>query len=328
MIEKAIISFQRRAGFTVPLILAWGEENFRKFIWRKSTDNIYHLLTAEILLQKTLAGNVEKIFPKLLQRYPDVNSLKNADINDVKEVIRPTGLQDKKASALIQMASWLDKNSVTHFDNISSLKNDVKGISDYVYNAILIFHFKKKVPLIDVNIQRIVKRILGGGSKYLIENFLRATIKNISKTELSQFYFSMLDLGAKICTLNNPKCRICPLCHICKYSGIDADAAIVTGDEYSVKRFVEEKVYWRFANSSFKKLILYIALNEKSPTKKITHVGKIESVGCNKNFVNYNFSAVAKISPPIEVKKGEYPPVSYKYTKFSSLINALSLSDL
>lgn len=67
----------------------------------------YTLLIAILLSSQTLDKQVNKITPILFNKYPTLNDLKNADINDLKEIIKPLGLANNKAKAIKELATIL-----------------------------------------------------------------------------------------------------------------------------------------------------------------------------------------------------------------------------
>ena len=72
-------------------LLLWAKENHREYPWRE-TDSPYQVLVAEILLQKTFADKVEPIYEEFLVRYPDMETLADAEVEEVGSVLNPLGL--------------------------------------------------------------------------------------------------------------------------------------------------------------------------------------------------------------------------------------------
>src|SRR6266478_6043015 len=72
-------------------LASWFSHNRRSFPWR-NTQNPFHLLVAEILLQKTLAPKAVPAFIEITTRYPTADRLAQAKIRDLKRIVRPLGL--------------------------------------------------------------------------------------------------------------------------------------------------------------------------------------------------------------------------------------------
>src|SRR2546428_12450406 len=72
-------------------LVRWFLTNRRDFPWRHTTDP-FHVLVAEVLLQKTLAPKAVPAFLLLTRRYPTPRQLAVARIADLKGIVRPLGL--------------------------------------------------------------------------------------------------------------------------------------------------------------------------------------------------------------------------------------------
>ena len=55
------------------------------------------MLIAEILLSVTLAAKVEPVYHEFLNRYPDFESLAEADVHELADLLEPLGLQNRVA---------------------------------------------------------------------------------------------------------------------------------------------------------------------------------------------------------------------------------------
>jgi A/G-specific adenine glycosylase len=69
----------------------WAESNLRDFPWRR-TQEPYAIFIAESLLQKTEAATVAPIYEEFLLRYPTLESLAAADLDDIAQLLQPLGL--------------------------------------------------------------------------------------------------------------------------------------------------------------------------------------------------------------------------------------------
>jgi len=87
-------------------ILRWSKENYREFAWRETSDR-FEVLVAEMLLQRTDSNKVEAVYQELLDHYPDLEALSEAEEKDVADILEPLGLHNKRAEALIQIAEKL-----------------------------------------------------------------------------------------------------------------------------------------------------------------------------------------------------------------------------
>src|SRR6186713_2420995 len=71
-------------------LLAWYRVNGRDLPWRK-TDDPYHILVSEVMLQQTQVDRVLPKYEEWLTRYPSLKALAAADEADVSATWRPLG---------------------------------------------------------------------------------------------------------------------------------------------------------------------------------------------------------------------------------------------
>lgn len=202
-------------------LLKWFENEGREFPWRL-TENPYHILLAEKLLQQTLARDqVVLAYNELINRYPNIRDLAKARISDIRGIIKPLGLH-YRAKELIKMAREIVKQ---HQGTIPSNLSDLlalTGVGDYSARAILSFAYNKDAPIVDTNVARFLFRLLGldgsipqnpARSKSL-RNYAREFIpKGMSRN----YNFAVLDLCSAICKSKKPQCLACPIQQFCDY---------------------------------------------------------------------------------------------------------------
>ena len=80
-----IISFRRR-------IMEWIDTNGRNYLWRNTGDP-FRVLIAEMMLRRTRADQVNRVYQELFNKYPDVESCANANENELNSIIYHLGLR-------------------------------------------------------------------------------------------------------------------------------------------------------------------------------------------------------------------------------------------
>ncbi len=73
-------------------LFKWWQENKREFSWRKTKDP-YKILVAEILLHRTKAFQVLKIYENFVEVYPDFQSIANSNFSDIEIILYSLGLK-------------------------------------------------------------------------------------------------------------------------------------------------------------------------------------------------------------------------------------------
>ena len=198
----------------VSRLLEWFSSNARGFPWRRETDP-YKILVAEKLLQQTTYGHVMKVYDAFFQKFPNIQSLAQAEVSVIEDIIRPLGFQRQRAKQFRKIGSAVLSE---HRGRIPSNKEELlslSGIGNYVANAVLCFAFSRDEPIVDMNVRRVVGRYFGWKEvkDTEIEKRLR---RMIPKGRAKQFNWGIIDFSARICS-RKPKCKKCFLLDLCSY---------------------------------------------------------------------------------------------------------------
>jgi len=140
-------------------ILGWYRYNKRIFPWR-NTNNPFHILTAEFLLQQTNAEKVERIYNKMISKYSTPDKLAAAEVEEVKEVIKPLGLL-YRAERLINAAEKIHKDYMGKVPESEEELEKLSGVGQYISDAVRCYGFNQKTIPIDTNVIRVFSRFYG-----------------------------------------------------------------------------------------------------------------------------------------------------------------------
>jgi A/G-specific adenine glycosylase len=201
-------------------LLEWFEKSGRDFSWRR-TDDPYRVLVAEMMLQKTTATQVSRLFDAFIREYPDPRALAEANESEVEAGIRPLGMEHKRAVRLKKSAQAI----VNEFGGrVPESREDLlslSGVGDYVANAVLILAFKRDLPLLDTNIARVLGRVFeikpSKARARTDRDLWRKIGEMVPKGKARQFNLGLVDFGALVCLSRNPKCGVCPMVEFCLY---------------------------------------------------------------------------------------------------------------
>jgi A/G-specific adenine glycosylase len=206
-----------RSGFS-KVLLKWWRCNKREFPWR-STKNPYRILMAEVLLHRTRAEQVVPVYMRFINRFPTIDSLNDARLEDIQDVVRRLGLH-WRTELLVRMAREVTEN---YKGRVPRSRDDLKslsGISDYIASAIRCFAFDYCDPLLDTNTTRILGRVFNvivTDSARRSQHFYRLYEKVGTSKNPREFAFAMIDLGALVCLPKKPLCKVCPVRGMCIY---------------------------------------------------------------------------------------------------------------
>lgn len=184
-------------------LLAWYAEQQRTLPWRGATDP-YLILVSEIMLQQTQASRVTPFYDRFVNRFPTLESLASAVLQDVLDTWNGLGyntraLRLREAARMIQANGW-----PTTPEGLSNLP----GIGPYTAAAVASFAFGAQVPAVDTNLRRVLSRWHG-------EPLNGAALATAAETALGQpaaeWNQAMMDLGATVCLPKTPLCPTCPV---------------------------------------------------------------------------------------------------------------------
>lgn len=197
------------------LLLKHFDIHARKLPWRENITP-YRIWLSEIMLQQTTVATVGPYFQQFLDTFPTVESLAQADLDEVLYLWQGLGYYSR-ARNLHKCAKEIVQDYAGIFPETRDELLKLPGIGPYTASAIASIAFNQVETVIDGNVERVISRL------YKIETPLpkaKAEITHIAK-ELNDierprdYSGAIMDLGATICTPKSPKCSMCPVHTLC-----------------------------------------------------------------------------------------------------------------
>lgn len=177
----------------------------------------WQALLAEVLLQRTRAGNVLPVYNKIILDYENLHDLAGLTEDEIETLIYPLGLKWRAKFLKRLIAELNNRNGV-----VPNQPNDLlglPGVGPYATAAYLSFHGNKRGLIIDSNTTRFFCRLVGEicDAETRRKKWMFSTINSITpKKNWKSFNYSLLDFSMLICT-KIPKCKSCPVLSLCKY---------------------------------------------------------------------------------------------------------------
>ena len=209
-----------RVKTTQRRLLRWYESADRGYQWRRPRASKYQKIVAEVLLQRTKADVVSRMFDGFLVKYPSWAALASASEADLADALRPLGLWRRRAVSLKALSVIIASRRGRYPKSRRALE-DLPGVGQYICNAILLFDQGHCQPLLDVNLARVLERVFGPRklSDIRYDPWLQTLSSSIVRHESpASINWAILDLAAAICTVRKPKCDICPLRSTCCFA--------------------------------------------------------------------------------------------------------------
>ena len=198
-------------------LIDWYDKNGRKDLPWQVSDS-YCVWVSEIMLQQTQVESVVGYFKKFIERFPTLNSLAKAEIDDVLSLWSGLGYYNR--------ARNLHKTAVICFENhkgvlpkqLSELVA-LPGIGRTTASAILSLSHDLPFPILDGNVKRVVSRVftIGAGKSSELTKILWLKVEKLMPEKNARKYNqALMDLGSMVCKRTNPNCQQCPFDGECK----------------------------------------------------------------------------------------------------------------
>jgi A/G-specific adenine glycosylase len=194
-------------------LLAWYRQHGRRLPWR-TTDDPYHILVSEVMLQQTQVDRVLPKYHEWLGKYPTLEALAEAREDEVVETWYPLGYNIRP-----RRLQTIAREAVARFDGRLPADEETlrsfKGIGAYTAGALLSFAFGQRAAIVDTNVARVLFRVFVG-SGTLKSHAMRRHLWEVSRAVLPHkhvfdFNQALMDFGAMVCTAKKPKCLLCPM---------------------------------------------------------------------------------------------------------------------
>src|SRR5436305_2572304 len=197
------------------LLLDWYDRHRRRLPWRplpgESADP-YRVWLSEIMLQQTGVKTVAPYFLKFLARWPDVDALGRASLDDVLRMWAGLGYYSR-ARNLHACAVAVRRDHGGAFPNSEQRLLALPGIGPYTAAPIAAIAFGRRTMPVDGNIERVVSRLFAAEEPLPLA---RPTIQRLAETLLGPARAgdsaqALMDLGSSVCTSKKPACALCPV---------------------------------------------------------------------------------------------------------------------
>jgi len=176
----------------------------------------YELLIAVMLSAQTTDKKVNMVTLELFNKYDNLYKLKDANIEDIKRIIKPIGTYNKKSQNIKDIAKSLLDNYNGVVPNDRTYLESLSGVGRKTTNVVLSNLYNEPCIAVDTHVKRVSTR-LGIANKednvLVVENKLNNCF---SKDVLSRLHHQLVLFGRYYCKAQKPLCDNCKLKEICK----------------------------------------------------------------------------------------------------------------
>ncbi len=195
-------------------LLAWFAANARDLPWRRERTP-YRVWVAEMMLQQTQAHTVVPYYERFLARFPDVQTLAEAPLEDVLKMWEGLGYYARARhlhAAAQEIVAEHNGQLPDTFEELLALP----GIGRYTAGAVASIAFGRDVTAVDGNARRVLARMLAIREPLKPREWETLAASLLPSGQAGAFNEALMELGATVCTPRAPHCETCPICNLCQ----------------------------------------------------------------------------------------------------------------
>ena len=199
-------------------LLTWYTLHKRDLPWRRTKDP-YKIWVSEVMLQQTQVDTVIPYYERWLKRFPTVEALAKANLDQVLKVWEGLGYY-ARARNLHKAAKVLHEENGGKFPDSYEEIRRLPGIGNYTAGAISSIAFNLPDPVLDGNVARVLCRLFAIHQDPKLpktQNKLWELAESLlPKKNPGDFNQALMELGALVCLADLPKCLLCPFALLCE----------------------------------------------------------------------------------------------------------------
>jgi A/G-specific adenine glycosylase len=195
-------------------VVAWQRRHGRHDLPWQGTRDAYRIWLSEVMLQQTQVATVLDYYPRFLARFPDIQTLAAAPLDDVLALWSGLGYYSR-ARHLHRCAQVVMQVHGGRLPTAAATLATLPGIGRSTAAAIAVFASGERAAILDGNVKRVLTRALGFGddlARPAHQRALWARAEALLPVQgIESYTQGLMDLGATLCTTRAPRCDACPL---------------------------------------------------------------------------------------------------------------------
>lgn len=210
-----------RAGFFARVVV-WQRVHGRHGLPWQGTRDPYRVWLSEIMLQQTQVRTVLGYYDRFLQRFPDVQALAAASLDEVLALWSGLGYYSR-ARHLHACAQAVVAVHGGRFPASADALATLPGIGASTAAAIAAFCYGERRSILDGNVRRVLTRVLADGgdpARPAVQQALWVAAQGLvpadaGPADMAAYTQGLMDLGATVCARTRPRCEACPVADLC-----------------------------------------------------------------------------------------------------------------
>ena len=179
--------------------------------------NPFELLVATILSAQSTDVTINRVTPKLFDRFPTAEDLAHADPAEVEQLVFASGFYKAKTRSIVGMANRLVEHYGGEVPGAMEDLVSLPGVGRKTANVVRSVALDLPGLPVDTHVQRLTRRlgITTQTDPVKIEHEVNAML---APQELGSFSLRLILHGRRVCAARKPKCSECSLEDICPAS--------------------------------------------------------------------------------------------------------------
>lgn len=176
----------------------------------------YELLIAVVLSAQTTDKKVNSVTGNLFKKYPTLEDLNDASIEDIKSILKPIGTYNKKAVFVKEIAHFLLDKYDGKVPKTHKELEIIPGVGHKSANVVLGVLYNIPTFAVDTHVSRVSKRLGLVKSKDDVTAIEKKLKKKINKERWVRTHHQLVLFGRYYCKAIKPECDSCKLKDLCK----------------------------------------------------------------------------------------------------------------
>ena len=197
-------------------LLEWFRRHRRDLPWRAAAGqrrDPYRVWLSEVMLQQTRVDTVLRYYPRWLERFPTLQALADAPLDDVLKAWEGLGYYSRARN----FHRAVREVAMRHGGEVPSDPQEfatLPGVGRYTAGAVMSIAFGHPEPIVDGNVRRVFARWVDEPDPSQARLWRMAALLAPGSTpgELNE---ALMELGATVCTPRKPRCDECPAWELC-----------------------------------------------------------------------------------------------------------------
>jgi len=219
MVPWAGESYSGYRGNMQAQLLEWYRKEARSLPWREAPGP-YRTWLSEIMLQQTRVATVVPYFEAFVARWPTVEDLAQAPLEDVLSAWSGLGYYSRARNLHRAAQVVTDRGG---FPGSAKDLESLPGVGRYTAGAIASIAMGQDAPLVDGNVERVLSRLFrleedprsprGARALWVLAEEL------LVRGSAGDWNQALMELGALVCLPGTPACGSCPVASHCRSHG-------------------------------------------------------------------------------------------------------------